>query len=138
MLYGSGKMKILIVDDYEVGCFLLEKQLSDYGTLVTVNNGSKAIEVFKDALDEGERFDLICLDYVMPEINGMKVLKTIRQIESEYQITRDEGVRIIMVSAVGYEEEVVKAYENGCDAYIIRPYQKEQLTAEIHKAFTLR
>ena len=131
-------MKILIVDDSEAARYLLEKQLSGYGTLITVNNGVKAIAEFKEALKAGESFDLIVMDFYMPKMDGIEASSTIRQIESEHQITRDKGVRIIMVSIIGDKEDILKAYENGCDAYIIRPYQKEQLTAEIHKAFTLR
>ena len=129
-------MKILIVDDNEAARCLLETQLSGHGTLITVNDGIEAIAAFKEALEAGERFDLVFMDLVMPEMGGMEASSTIRRIESEYQITRDEGVRIIMVSAVSCESEIIKAYENGCDAYITRPCQKEQLTAEIHNALT--
>jgi two-component system chemotaxis response regulator CheY len=110
----------------------LELQLSDYGTLVTVNDGTEAIGEFKDALEAGEGFELIFLDYFMPKMDGVEVLKSIRQIESEHQITRDSSVRIVMVSGNSYKSDIIKAYENGCDSYIIKPYQKEQLIEEIH------
>lgn len=125
-------MKILIVDDNEASCRLLEIQLSGYGTHVTVNNGTEAIRKFKDFLETGEGFDLICMDYFMPKMDGIEVLKTIRQIESEHQISRDDRVRIIMVSAVNCETEILKSYANGCDSYIIRPSRKEDLIEEIY------
>jgi two-component system chemotaxis response regulator CheY len=129
---GGSKMNILIVDDNEVGCRLLEIQLSDYGTSVTVNDGTEAIRAFKDALEAGEGFDLICMDYVMPKMDGLEVFNTIRQIESEHQITKKDSVRIIMISAVSCEADIMKAHANGCDSYIIRPYKKEALFDEIH------
>jgi len=124
-------MKILIADDNEAARRLLQLYLSGYGTLVTVENGMKAIEVFSQALDTNERFDLICIDYIMPEIDGIEVTKTIRSLEQEHGISEKDRVRIIMSSAVDQGSEIMKAYTNGCDSYMIRPCLRECYRKEI-------
>ena len=124
-------MKILIADDNEAARRLLQLYLAGYGSLVTVNNGIKAIEAFSQAIDTNERFDLICMDYVMPKMDGIEVIKAIRTIELEHGISRANRVRIIMSSAVDQESDIMKAYANGCDSYMIRPDRKERLMEEI-------
>ena len=124
-------MKILIADDNEAARRLLQLYLAGYGTLVTVNNGTKAIEAFSQALDTNERFDLICIDYVMPQMDGIEVIKTIRSLEREHGISEKGHVRIIMSSAVDQESDIMKAYANGCDSYMVRPNRKERLAEEI-------
>ena len=124
-------MKILIVDDNEAARRLLQLYLAGYGVLVIVNNGSEAIEAFSQAIDTNERFDLICLDYVMPEMSGLKVLETIRNVESKHGISLNDRTRVIMTSAVDTPSEIMKAYKSGCDAYMIRPDRKERLIKEM-------
>ena len=130
-LCGGKKMKILIVDDNETARRLLQLYLAEYGALITVNNGSKAIEAFSQAMDTNERFDLICLDYVMPEMSGIEVVKVIRGLEHKHGISQNDHVRIIMTSAVDQQSDILKAYANGCDSYMIRPDRKERLIKEM-------
>ena len=124
-------MKILIADDNEAARRLLQLYLAGYGSLVTVNNGIKAIGAFSQAVDTNERFDLVCMDYVMPGIDGIEAIKAIRSIEQEHGISQKDRVRIIMSSAVDQESDIMKAYANGCDSYMIRPDKKERFQKEI-------
>ena len=124
-------MKILIVDDNKAARRLLELYLAGYGTLVIVNNGSKAIEAFSQAINTNECFDLICMDYVMPKMNGIEVIKAIRELENKLGINQKDCVRIIMSSAVDEQSDILEAYANGCDSYMIRPHRKENLVEEI-------
>lgn len=123
-------MKILIVDDNEAARKLLKIRFSRYGDLKMVNGGAEAITAFKEAFKTDERFDLICLDYCMPNMDGIEVLKAIRQIESEHQVAWDNHVRILMVSASDCESAVTKAYAYGCDSFMLRPFRKEQIIEE--------
>lgn len=126
------KMKILIVDDNESSRLLLQIYLSDFGTLMMANDGVEAVGVFKEALEAGERFDFIFLDYHMPKMDGFKTLEVIRKIESECQTAWTDRVRVIMISVIGNESLTKKALANGCDAYIIRPCCKDQFIQQIH------
>jgi two-component system chemotaxis response regulator CheY len=127
-------MRVLIVDDNQCNCQLLQIYLSKFKSLVIVNNGIDAIKVFSEALSTGERIGLIYLDYCMPEISGLEALRYIRKIESKYQIPYNNRVRIVMLSAVIPELIVNKAYEGGCDSFIRLPVSKQQVIDEIYKA----
>ena len=74
-------MKIMIADDDFVCRMLLQKLLSPLGECVTVINGLEAINAFRVALSEKAPFDLLCLDIMMPEMDGQDALKAIRRIE---------------------------------------------------------
>jgi len=124
-------MKILIVDDNEANCLLFKLYLSRYGILVTAKSGIRAIELFKEALDAGQRFDFVCMDYYMPQMDGLEAVRAIRRIEFERQIVWDNRVKIAMVSVVENESLMINAYLNGCDAYITRPCLKKQFIEEI-------
>ena len=125
-------MKILIVDDNEAARRLLQLFLAEYGTLTTVNSGTEAIEAFSQAIGIDEYFDLICLDYVMPEMTGIEVVETIRQIERTHGVSDSSRVRIIITSAVDQKSDITRAYASGCDSYLVRPDRKEKLIEEMH------
>ncbi len=125
-------MKNLIADDNVANRHLLRIYFSGYGISVTANDGIEAVAAFKEALEAGERFDLICLDYYMPRMDGIEALKIIRQIESEHQVPRDEHVRVIMMSAVNDKSVIMKAYINGCDSFLIHPCRKDRFIEEIY------
>ncbi|MBC8378790.1 MAG: response regulator [Planctomycetes bacterium] len=124
-------MKILIVDDDVGSSKLLQLYLSEYGDLVTANSGAEAVELFEQSLDNNERFDLICLDFMMPGMDGIETLEAIRQMERQRGIARSDRVRVIMTTVVDQEENILKAFATGCDSYVIRPDRKERLVDEI-------
>lgn len=124
-------MKYLIVEDNFVARRLLQKLLSDYGDGDVAVNGIECLYAFKEALDEGKPYDLICLDIMMPQMGGREALKAIRQIESEHGIGGLEGVKVIMTTALGDSENVMKSFREGCEAYIVKPIEKQKLLKEI-------
>ena len=79
-------MKILIAeDDFASRKFML-RFLSKYGECDVTVDGMEAVDAFLMALDSDEGYDLVCLDIMMPEIDGYQVLKTIRDIERERSV----------------------------------------------------
>lgn len=103
-------MKILIAEDDLACCRLLQSFLSDYGDCLVTINGLEAVKAVKDALDEGQPYDLICLDIMMPNMDGHEALKAIRQIESEHGISCLDGVKVIMTTALGDSKNVMGAF----------------------------
>lgn len=120
-------MKILIVEDDFSNRFLLQKFLADYGTCYTATNGKEAVEAVKTAMDAGEPYDLICLDIMMPEMDGQDALKLIRKMEEEKGILSSEGSKIIMATALGDMKNVNNAFHNLCDGYLTKPINKKDL-----------
>ena len=83
----EGRMlRILIVDDDLMGRRLLQRFLSPYGDCDTAADGKEALLVFRAAAEKGEPYDLICLDIVMPEMDGRTALKEMRAWEEEQDI----------------------------------------------------
>ncbi len=74
-------MKTLIVEDDFTSRVLLQEVLKRDGTVHIAVNGKEAVDAVRAAMDAGEPYDLICLDIMMPEMDGYEALKEIRAIE---------------------------------------------------------
>jgi len=130
---GKSKLKVLIVEDDFASFKILAEYLCEYGDCSVAVNGAETVEAFKKALDEGQPYDLICLDIMLPEMNGHLALEKICQIERKYGITDPDGVKVIMTTAVDDPEDIIKAFKEGCKAYIVKPIIDEKLFAEMRK-----
>ncbi|MHC4425093.1 MAG: response regulator [Planctomycetota bacterium] len=126
-------MKILIVEDDFACRKLLQVYLSELGDCFVAVNGHEAVEAVKCALDEGLPYDLICLDIMMPEMDGHKALKAIRRIENERGIAGSDSVKVIMTTALGDSGNAMGAFRTGCEAYIVKPIEKYKLLEETEK-----
>ncbi len=124
-------MKYLIVEDSFVCRKLLHRYLSGYGDGDIAVDGNEAVEAFRQAMDEKEPYDLICLDIMMPNMDGREALKVIRQIESEHGIGGLDCVKVIMTTALGDPKNVIGSFREGCEAYIVKPVKKDKLLQEI-------
>ena len=126
-------MRILIAeDDFASRKFIL-KFLSVYGECDVTVDGMEAIDAYMMALDEGEPYDLICLDVMMPIMDGYQALKNIRDIEKERNIPENERVKVIMTTALNEEKNVKKAFELGCTVYCAKPIDTDKLKAILNK-----
>lgn len=114
-------MKTLIVDDDELSRMLMSDILSPYGSCNTANNGIDAVALFEKALSGGTPYNLICLDIIMPEMDGHQVLKQIRSIEDSRGIAPPDAVKIIMVTSESDVDIILKAYNIRCDVYVTKP-----------------
>ncbi len=114
-------MKILIAEDDLVSRKFLSKVLSKYGECDMVVDGLEAIDAYMMSMREEEAYDLICLDIMMPKVDGVKVLKTIRDLELQKGISPEDRVKIIMTTALGETQVVQTSFEYGCDAYASKP-----------------
>ena len=126
-------MKCLIVEDDFTARRLLQVYLTDYGDCFIAVNGHEAVDAVREALERGRPYDLICLDIMMPEMDGYDALKAIRQIEKEHQVNGLDGVKVIMTTALDGSKHIMGAFRTGCEAYIIKPVRKEKLLEEIEK-----
>ena len=124
---GGYSLRILIVEDNFDSRRLLQKLLSNYGECDVAVNGKEAVEAFEKALDEEFSYDLICLDILMPVMDGQETLKKIREIEEVRGIYGDDGVKVIITSALDDNENILKAFRTGCEGYIPKPLEKKKL-----------
>lgn len=120
-------MRILIAEDDYVSRKFLMKFLSQYGSCDLTVDGMEAIEVFLMELEEGNYYDLICLDIMMPKVDGIKVLNTIRKLEEERSIPKENRAKIIMTSALNATDGVNNSFKLGSEAYAVKPIDTDKL-----------
>ena len=120
-------MRILIAEDDFASRKVILKFLSEYGECDVTVDGMEAIDAFMMALEDGDPYDLICLDVMMPIMDGYQALKNIRDIEREHNIPEEEMVKIIMTTALNEQKNVKKAFELGCTVYCAKPVDMDKL-----------
>jgi CheY-like chemotaxis protein len=119
----AGGKRILVVDDDPDIRQLLMDRLNTYGYEVeTASGGSAALDVLRDTA-----FDGMILDIGMPDMDGVEVLRLIRERYSE--------IPIIMVTASGSKERAVQAVNMGAQAYLLKPFEAAQLKETVERWF---
>lgn len=126
-------LRILIAEDDMPSRKFLGKFLSQYGECDMVVDGLEAIDAYMLSMREKRPYDLICLDIMMPKIDGVKVLKAIRDLERQKFILPEKRVKIIMTTALAEAELVQTAFEYGCEAYASKPINTERFTEVMAK-----
>ncbi len=114
-------MRILIVEDDLASRKIMLKILSKYGECDVTVDGLEAVDAFMLAQKERKPYDLVCLDIMMPKLDGVKVLKVIRSLEEQKNVLENDRVKVIMTTALAEKQYVNKAFELGCQAYANKP-----------------
>ena len=126
-------MRILLAEDDFATRKYMSKFLSKYGDCDVTVDGMEAVDAFMIALDEGEGYDLICLDVMMPIMDGYQALKNIRKIEKDKNVPDEDAAKIIMTTALNEEKNVKKAFELGCTVYCAKPIDMDRLRETLQK-----
>lgn len=124
-------MRILIVDDDLLGRIILRKILDSRGACDMAVNGREAVEAFQMAWEEFKPYDLICMDILMPEVDGVEALKTIRRFEEERGIFGQARVKVIMITGRDDSKTVLTSFREGCEGYVVKPVEKANLEKQI-------
>jgi DNA-binding NtrC family response regulator len=116
------KIRVLIVEDESLIRWSLRQKFEERGYLVTeAESGEEALS----ALETGV-FDLVMLDYRLPDITGLDVLRKLREA--------DRDAVVIMITAYSNIEDAVEAIKIGAYDYIAKPFQMDQLLRTVDKA----
>ncbi len=121
-------MRILIAEDDLNSRKFLFKFLSQYGDCDLVVDGLEALDAFLISIKDNRPYDLICLDIMMPKVDGVKVLKSIRDYEIQKNITPEKRSKVIMTTALAETQFVQNAFDIGCNAYAAKPIDIVKLT----------
>lgn len=130
-------MKILIAEDDFIARKVLSNFLTKYGAIDVTENGQEALRLFTRQLKHGEGYDLICLDIMMPRLNGHETLEAIRKVEEEQINTSGKRAKIIMTTALDDSQNILKSFNNQCDGYITKPYSWDKLETEMHRVLKM-
>lgn len=116
-------MKALVVDDSKVMCQILKKHLKliEFDEIDVAHDGKSAVKIAAE-----NKYDIILMDWNMPELNGIEALIQIR--------TTDQRTPIIMVTTEAEAGRLESAKKAGADDYVIKPFTDEQIQGKILKA----
>ncbi len=129
-------MRILIAEDDRVSRTFLMQFMSQYGECSVAVDGMDALDHIMDSIKNNEPYHLLCLDIMMPKVDGLKVLKVVRALEEQRDMRKEEHLRIIMMTAITDTEHVDEAFRLGCDAYASKPIDTNQVI-EVMKSLSL-
>jgi two-component system chemotaxis response regulator CheY len=127
-------MRILIAEDDFISRKILGKLLAPYGDCDMAKNGREAVDVLRTAMDEGKPYDLVCLDIMMPEMDGLEVLKIVREMERETGVGKEKEAKIIMTTALDAPKDLLEVFHReGCTGYLVKPVDSQKLASMLQE-----
>jgi len=112
---------------------LLQKILAPYGECTAVQDGEEAVKAFGAAWEEKRPYELICLDIMMPKIDGKQALKLIRELETRLSVEEKDKAKILMTSSLAEQKHVIEAVKSGATWYLVKPISKQKLLEELKR-----
>lgn len=125
-------MKILIADDDTNSRVILTSILSPYGECHEVLNGAEAVEAFTVALEANAPFQLVCMDIMMPIMDGQEAVLAIRNAEKARNVLVNDEAVVIMTSALDTLDSIIRSFDQGgCNAYLGKPIRRAALLEKL-------
>jgi two-component system chemotaxis response regulator CheY len=125
-------VKCLIVEDDFISRRILKELLSKHFDCDIAINGEEAVTSFRLAHEGKHPYDLICMDIMMPGVNGQEALRRIRELERSLRVPLHLEAKVVMTSALDDPQTVVQAfYQGGATAYLVKPISKQKLMNEL-------
>jgi two-component system, chemotaxis family, chemotaxis protein CheY len=127
----SPHLRMLLVEDDFASRLLLQTFLSRHGECHVAVNGKEAVEAFRHASEQGQPYDLICMDIMMPEMDGTEAVRQVRAMEEARGILSTHGSKIVMTTTVRDIREVGLCFRELCDAYLLKPIDLAELISQM-------
>jgi two-component system chemotaxis response regulator CheY len=131
-------MKALVVDDDLTTRIVLEEILSGYAEVDTCVDGDEAVLAYRRELERGAPYDLICMDVLMPKMNGIETLNLIRREEELDPVLRPRHTKVIMTTGSDDKSTIDQAFQRFCDAYVIKPIDTEEFNGVVECLFPIQ
>lgn len=128
-----GKLRILVADDEDIPRRLLQAMLIPHGICTFATDGVEALARWEAAWRSGTPFHLVCLDILMPGLDGQAVLSAIRTQEAARDIAANQATRVIMITGLDDSRSVMTAFRNQCEAYLVKPVDPGELEDRLHE-----
>ncbi|MGN8833399.1 response regulator [Selenomonas montiformis] len=120
-------MRILIAEDDRMSRTFLEEFMRDYGECDSAADGMETLDRCLESIRQERPYDLLCLDIMMPKVDGLKVLKVIRGLEEQYSVPPEKHMKVIVMTALDDIGHINQAFRLGCDAYASKPIDTEKV-----------
>lgn len=123
------KLQFLIVDDFSTMRRIMANLLKELGQVAIseAEDGAKALQVLRSRLGQSNQIDFVVTDWNMPEMDGLSLLKAIREDEELCQLP------VLMVTAEAKRENIISAAQAGADGYIVKPFNAATLKEKLDK-----
>ena len=119
---------VLVVDDNEMNRDVLTRRLQRDGyTVSAAEDGTKALSMI-----ESDKYDMILLDIMMPDMDGFETLKNLRSKD------KSKDIPVIMLTSVNEMDDVRKCIGLGANDYVLKPYNMDDLKRRMEKCFMAR
>jgi two-component system chemotaxis response regulator CheY len=125
-------VRTLVVDDDQVCRHMLRGVFERYGAVEMVDDGIAAVAAVAAALVRGQGFDLICLDIMMPGLDGRQTLTVIRRLEELLAAGR-KPMSIAMATALDDRDSIFRAFRDQADLYFVKPLDPKRMIADLAK-----
>lgn len=127
------KIKTLVVDDCKTNQSIIAEMVGEFCSVDLAGNADEAMRLYTEALKSSEPYQLAFFDIMMPDVTGLHLLKIVRSLEHIAQ--KPNHCKIIMVTGLGDSQTIVKAFNFGADAYIVKPIDYKNVINKISKLF---
>ncbi|RLC14805.1 MAG: hypothetical protein DRI57_13880 [Deltaproteobacteria bacterium] len=129
----SEPLQILVIDDEPINLQVLGNYLKLHQChVVTAMNGKDALNLLRERESEGQRFDLILLDVMMPGMTGYEVTRRIRRKYNLFEMP------VLLLTAMNQPGDLVQGFQSGANDYITKPFYKKELLARMGVHANLR
>jgi two-component system chemotaxis response regulator CheY len=120
-----------VVEDDPTARLLMQKLLKPFGESHTVKDGKEALAVVKAMWKKGKPYQLICLDIMMPRMDGHGFLKRLRQFEEECGTPPGKAAKVVMTTCLDDNLHIMDSFREQCDAYIVKPVGGAKLMEQL-------
>lgn len=128
-------MRYLVVDDEDMGRLMLSDFLSEFASCDVAANGKEGLALFEDAIKEGNPYSLLCIDLIMPEMNGLALIRKIRDMEQSQALSSDSRTKIFVITASDSPwDKADLLLDNLCDDYIVKPFDRDSLMEKLRQS----
>lgn len=134
-------MKILIVEDDFISRKVLHKVLSQFGDCDFAVDGQEALTALTSALESNEPYRLVCLDIMLPNIDGQEVLRRLRELEKGRGVAlgdREHAASVIMTTSLEEPKHFMQSMRSGCEGYVPKPIDRERLVKTLREIGLVR
>jgi two-component system chemotaxis response regulator CheY len=128
--------RILIIEDEIISRRLLKKNLNIVGPCDEASSASEGLISFMMAIEEGNPYELIFLDIMMPGMDGLNLLRLLRGVEEEHHVTAENATKVVMVSGRKDKNAILGSFKNGCNGYLVKPIEPGKLSETLDNLYS--